>query len=65
MPVIKYRENAGEPWTKLFGIVGPEGPAGPVGPLPEKGVDYFTEEDIRLIAQAALDLVASGEEIYY
>lgn len=83
MPVIKYRESAGEPWTKLYGIVGPAGPAGADGSpgaagkdgingkdgkdgkTPVKGVDYMTEEDITDIALAALELIASGEEIEY
>ena len=27
------------------GVPGPEGPQGPMGPAPERGVDYWTDED--------------------
>lgn len=37
------------------GVPGETGPRGPQGPKPEKGTDYFTEEDVEEIAKAAAE----------
>lgn len=46
MYILKVRENANSPWQLIDVLVGPRGED---GHTPEKGVDYFTQEDIDFI----------------
>ena len=57
MEVLKYRKDANSPWQSLIGIKGERGEA---GYTPVKGVDYFTEEEVNEIIQAA---AAGGGEL--
>ena len=47
-------------YTPCFSIKGETGEQGPAGDTPQKGVDYFTPEDIAEIAEEAAKLVEPG-----
>lgn len=57
MEVLKYRKDANSPWQSLIGLKGDKGED---GYTPVKGLDYFTEEEVNEIIQAA---AAGGGEI--
>lgn len=50
MPILRVKNENGE-WVEIPALVGP---AGPQGPSPERGVDYWTDEDKQKIVDDVL-----------
>ena len=49
----------------LQGEPGQDGEQGPAGYTPQKGVDYFTQQDINEIVQTVLTSLPNGDEVSY
>ena len=49
----------------LQGEPGQDGEQGPAGYTPQKGVDYFTQQDIDEIVQTVLTSLPNGDEVSY
>lgn len=68
MAVLKMKnEDTGEFETldAIWGPQGPEGPQGEEGYTPQKGIDYFTEEEIQEIVDGIIDTLPNAEGVEF
>ena len=54
--ILKVRNEQGE-FVDIPSIVGPKGD---IGPKPEKGVDYFTQDDINAMIQEIIKQIGDN-----
>lgn len=68
MSVLKVKNEETGEFEILEAIWGPEGPQGPQGEegyTPQKGLDYFTEEDISELIEDVITLLPEVEGVEF
>lgn len=55
VPILRIRDSATGEWTDVIAIVGPP------GHTPQKGVDYYTEEDKQQLLAELIAMLPSAE----